>query len=248
MCLLKPLRIVTTFFVVLPSIIEIFVMKILSYNIHHSSQEKIDKVISYDADINVIPELACPKLTKLPNNYDQVWQGVYEKKGLGVLWKNTVKCETPQWWNEGHKYIRPLIVDNSWLLIAAWPTVHEGDNKVYPQILLEALCEYEPYLKQYPTLITGDFNCFIGQNGANPQTGRLEDIVAFLAKYGIVSLYHSRTGENFGEESRCTYHHMFNESSRFFLDYTFTNLPVFAYELAVDWDKMSDHHPQMIAL
>lgn len=223
-------------------------MKILSYNIHHSSQEKIDKILSYDADINVIPELACPNLTKLPNHYDQVWQGVYEKKGLGVFWKNTVKCETPHWWNEEHKYIRPLIVDNSWLLIAAWPTVHEGDNKVYPQILLEALREYEPYLKQYPTLITGDFNCFIGQSGANPQTGRLEDIVAFLAKYDIVSLYHCRTGENFGEESRCTYHHMFNEGSRFFLDYTFTNLPVFAYELTANWDRMSDHHPQMIVL
>ena len=57
-----------------------------------------------------------------------------------------------------------------------------------------------------------------------------------------------RGAETFGEESRCTYHHMFNESSRFFLDYTFTNIPVFAYELAANWDRISDHHPQMIVL
>ena len=223
-------------------------MKILSYNIHHCSIEKIDKVLSYDADINVIPELANPKYTHIPDNYEQVWQGVYEKKGLGVFWKKSIKCETPKWWNEKHKYIRPLIVDNCWLLIAAWPTVHEGDNKVYPQILLEAIQEYEPYIQQFPTLITGDLNCFIGQNGATQQTGRLEDIVDFLAKYNIVSLYHSRTGESFGKETQFTYHHMFSEHSHFFLDYTFTNIPVFAYELQQKWDKISDHHPQMIVI
>ena len=227
---------------------KLLIMKILSYNIHHSSQEKIDKVISFGADINVIPELACPKLISIPDNYELVWQGVYEKKGLGVFWKNTIKCETPEWWNEKHKYIRPLIVNDNWLLIAAWPTVHEGDNKTYPQILLEALREYEPYLQQYPTLITGDLNCFIGQNGANKETGRLEDIVDFLKQYNILSLYHNRTGEDFGKESKCTYHHMFSDKSVFFLDYTFTNISVFAYELAQKWDKMSDHLPQFIVI
>lgn len=223
-------------------------MKILSYNINHYSPEKIDKIISLNADINVIPELACPQLTSTPDDYDQVWQGVYEPKGLGVFWKKSVKCETPQWWNKDHKYIIPLIVDNSWLLIAAWPTIHKGEDKVYPQILLDALREYEPYLKQYPTLITGDFNCFIGQSGATKKRGRLQEIIALLGEYGITSLYHSRTDETFGKESRCTYHHLFKEDSRFFLDYTFTNIPVFAYELAEKWDELSDHHPQMIVI
>lgn len=223
-------------------------MKILSYNIHHCSQEKIDKVLSYDADINVIPELSNPSYIQIPDSYEPVWQGVYEKKGLGVIWKKKIKCEPQKWWNEKHKYIIPLIIDDSWLLIAAWPTVHDGDNKVYPLILLEAIQEYEPYIQQYPTLITGDLNCFIGQSGATQQTGRLEDIVDFLAKYNIVSLYHSRTGETFGKETQCTYHHMFVEHSQFFLDYTFTNIPVFAYELQQKWDKMSDHHPQMIVI
>ena len=52
-------------------------MKILSYNIHHCSQEKIDKVLSYDADINVIPELSNPTHIHIPDSYEIVWQGVY---------------------------------------------------------------------------------------------------------------------------------------------------------------------------
>lgn len=41
-------------------------MKILSYNIHHCSQAKIDTVLSKGADILVLPECACPNKSICP--------------------------------------------------------------------------------------------------------------------------------------------------------------------------------------
>ncbi|MBR4219302.1 MAG: endonuclease/exonuclease/phosphatase family protein [Bacteroidales bacterium] len=223
-------------------------MKILAYNIHHSSPKKINQIFARGADIYVLPEIASPQSNHIPDTFLQIWEGVYENKGLGIVYKTNIDCVLPSWYNKQHKYIIPLIIDNNWLLIAAWPTVHDGDNKTYPQILMDALIEYKEFLQTYPTLITGDFNCFIGQSGVNQQTGRFEDIIAFLEQFNIKSLYHTRTGEKFGSESQCTYHHMFSENSRFFLDYTFSNIPCFAYELEKQWNQMSDHHPQMIVI
>ena len=65
---------------------------------------------------------------------------------------------------------------------------------------------------------------------------------------GLVSSYHDRTGEALGNETKATYYHQFKESQSFFIDYTFTNIPIKSYELG-EWDKMlSDHVPQFIEL
>ena len=65
----------------------------------------------------------------------------------------------------------PLIVDGKWLLLASWPTIVPGIKKTYPQILLECLKVYSEHIKEMPTMITGDFNCYIGQGGVSKQTG-----------------------------------------------------------------------------
>ena len=35
----------------------------------------------------------------------------------------------------------------------------------YPEIAMKALQEYAPYIKQLPTIISGDMNCYKGQSG-----------------------------------------------------------------------------------
>ena len=48
-------------------------------------------------------------------------------------------------------------------LAAAWPTTTEQNKpKRYPQIALEALMDYEPYINEHPTVIIGDMNCYKG--------------------------------------------------------------------------------------
>jgi hypothetical protein len=41
-------------------------MKILTYNINKSTQEKIEKVLTFDADLLILPEVACPSKVTLP--------------------------------------------------------------------------------------------------------------------------------------------------------------------------------------
>lgn len=98
-----------------------------------------------------------------------------------------------------------------------------------------------------PTLIAGDLNCYVGQSGEN-KTYSIKTIDKFLSDKGFRSLYHEKTQERLGEESNCTYHHLFKEESKFFLDYAYTNIPNAAFSLG-DWERnISDHHPLFIEI
>ena len=172
-------------------------MKILSYNINRSTQEKIDKIMQFNADVFILPEVACPSQVKVPEGYRMEWMGNYDFKGLGVIWKSGMKAEIPQWY--------------------------------------------------FPTVISGDMNCYKGQAGETKQYS-IETIFSFLEGMGYVSAYHQKTGELLGKESKATYYHWFNENSPFFLDYTFSNIAIKSYALC-EWDKeVSDHVAQYFEL
>lgn len=222
-------------------------MKILTYNINLSSQEKIDKILGYEADVYILPEVACKEQVKIPDGYYMEWMGDFPHKGLGVIWKSCVKAEVPEWFNPRHQYFLPLLIDGK-LILAAWPTTTEQNKPMkYPQIAMTAIQEYTRYLKEYPSVITGDMNCYKGQSGETKQYC-IQAILSFLGGIGMVSAYHDMTGEALGSETKSTYYHQFKESLPFFLDYTFTNIPIKSYTLG-EWDKaLSDHVPQFIEI
>ena len=222
-----------------------FSMKILSYNINRFTQEKIDKILQFNADVYIFPEIACPAQVRLPEEYRMEWMGNYEFKGLGIVWKSVLEAKVPTWFNPNHEYLFPLMIEGK-LIIAAWPTrTNNNAPKDYPQITTEALQYYAPYLKEFPTIISGDMNCYKGQAGETKQFN-IQTIFEFLEGIGFVSAYHHQTGEVLGNESVATYYHRFNEKSPFFLDYTFSNIPVKSYVLC-EWNKeTSDHVAQII--
>lgn len=120
-------------------------MKILAYNINKSTQEKLDKVLLMEADVFILPEVACPSMVQLPEGFEMVWTGDIDQKGLGVIWKSELKAIVPEWFNSEHRYFLPLLIEDK-LIMAAWPTmVEQNKPKRYPQILMEAMKEYEPY-------------------------------------------------------------------------------------------------------
>lgn len=222
-------------------------MKILAYNINKSTQKKLDKVLLMEADVFILPEVACPSMVQLPEGFEMVWTGDIDQKGLGVIWKSELKAIVPEWFNPEHRYFLPLLVEDK-LIMAAWPTmVEQNKPKRYPQILMEALKEYEPYLKRYQTIISGDMNCYKGQSGATKQFC-IEAIFDYLKSLGYSSAYHDKTGEELGNETIPTFYYLFKENCPFFLDYTFTNFQVKSYEL-LDWYRgFSDHVGQMIGI
>ena len=222
-------------------------MKIISYNISRFSQEKLDHILSNKADIYILPEMACSQMVSLPEGYKMEWMGDIDFKGLGIVWSSRLNAERPNWFKPKHQYFLPLLVEGT-LIMAAWPTTTEQNRpKRYPQIALEALMDYEPYINEHPTVIIGDMNCYKGQSGETKEFS-IQAIFDLMEEWGFKSAYHHKTGEALGKESLTTYHHLFKEESRFFLDYAFTNIPIKDFQL-FEWDReISDHVGQLIEI
>ena len=220
-------------------------MKIISYNIHHCTQEKVDNIIRRGADVCILPEMSDPATMAIPAGFNAFWTGDISWKGLGVIVRPGIQARVPDWFNPSSKYFIPLIVKGM-LIIAAWPTRRESNEpKGYPQIALEGIREYAVHFDAFPTLISGDLNLYMGQQDETEEYSLLS-FASLLRRYGMVSAYHHFTHELFGEESVATYYHRFDESQPFFLDYTFTNIPVKRYRL-VKWNAgFSDHVAQVI--
>jgi hypothetical protein len=222
-------------------------MEIISYNISRFSQEKLDSILLHEADIYILPELACPEMVSLPKGYRMEWMGDIDFKGLGIVWKAGLKAEVPKWFKPEHQYFLPLLAYET-LIMAAWPTTTEQNKpKRYPQIAMEALMDYEPYLRAHTAVIAGDMNCYKGQSGETKRYS-IQAIFDLMEEWGFKSAYHQKTDELLGKESMATYHHQFKEESKFFLDYAFTNVPIKDYRL-FEWNKeISDHVGQLIEI
>lgn len=211
---------------------------------HLCKQWKVDRLLEEKADFYIVPELGNENKVSLPEGWAMCWFGdesFCDWKGLGVIWNTKHKCVVPEWWNLAHKFILPVMVDDEYLMLAMWPTVRKGDAvRYYPVIVWNALSEYEPYIKQYKSVIAGDFNCFIGQNGERKKDANIRSITEWLKDRGYVSAYHESTGEKLDEESTTTLY-IKNQRRNFFIDYTFTNIAISRFRL-IDWGReFSDH-------
>lgn len=115
-------------------------------------------------------------------------------------------------------------------------------------MLLEALKEYSFYLDRFPSMVVGDFNCYVGQSGVRKSTGTFEDCIAEMKAHGLRSLYHEQTNEKFGEEKTPTFFWQFNQEKPFFLDYAFCTMKPISFKIG-DWEReISDHRPLIIEL
>lgn len=192
-----------------------------------------------DADVFVVPEMSGN--IKLPSHYAMFWVGSNRNKGLGVIYNRRYNCRIAEWYNSVHEYSLPILCDDLCIL-AAWPTkTSNNKGKSYPQIAMEIIKDYMPYITDKKVLICGDFNCYVGQSGENRSKYSIKLIVDLLNRNNIYSLYHSIYNESLGRETRATFYFRFNVLSPFFIDYAFSNFAVKSFEIA-EWDKsMSDH-------
>lgn len=227
-------------------------LKIVSYNVDDCQQWKIDRLLSMNADILVVPEITCPEQAKYPNDFEFEWKGIswwYNEmkwKGLGVLWRKGRGC-IPSWYNPNLWYAIPVIVDGV-LILGIWPTKREGhtDGMTYPQIARTILEAYSQHLTEQRTVIIGDFNCYVNQWDKTEQYGDILAIDKYLADMGFHSAYHRKYGEKLGQESKATLFYRYNANAPFFIDYAYTNFDEKDYNL-FDWDsEMSDHAWQEI--
>lgn len=105
---------------------------------------------------------------------------------------------------------------------------------------------YKEHIAKYKTVIIGDYNII----SSSKRTGKNDPYPIFdwMEEYGLKSAHHSFLNESYGYESMPSYYHQFKETSKFFIDYAFTNAEIVDYKLFT-WDetnRMSDHVPIMV--
>lgn len=229
-------------------------MKIINYNISQFRQEKVDYLLSQDADIYVLPECGNEKQVSLPDGYHMLWYGdeSCQWKGLAVIWKNrlNVNIARPLTVHSNKiPYSLPLVIDGAGypkFLLAAWPTRFK-DNRSYPQLLMDTLKQNHFYLSRFDSIVIGDLNCYIGQQVPKGSATFL-DCIKYLADHGLRSAYHELTGEAFGKESKATYYHQYKADQPMMLDYAFTTVKPKSFQIG-EWNsEFSDHCPLTLEL
>ncbi len=221
-------------------------MKLVSYNINNCTQKKIDQLFKNDADIYVVPEIAWRDKIIIPDGYEMEWVGDEKvpTKGLGVIWKKG-RGEIPEWNDKSLHYAVPVFVDGI-LILGIWPTKLDKKES-YIQIAKSIIENYSKQIEENKTIVTGDFNLYRKEEKKNKDAD-IQPINELLESLGLTSVYHKDKRIEVGDESEATYYHQFKKEQPFFLDYTYSNIPVKDYKL-LDWDKeMSDHVGQVFEI
>ncbi len=219
-------------------------MKIIAYNINLCTQEKIDYLLSQKADVYVVPEIASN--AKVPPKYELEYLGDIQSKGLGIIWRKGI-CERPQWYKDDYKqlsYAIPLIYNNV-LILGIWPTNYKK-NKTYTELTKDIIKKYTPLFSKFEQcIITGDFNLYHKKDAPNKAADILE-IHKLLSNLNFKSAYHEKKKEEPGNETQKTFYMRFKKDDSFFLDYTYTKLPVKYDFIESPMEKFSDHIGQVI--
>ena len=106
-------------------------MKIVSYNINACTQDKVDFLLSLEADVYVVPEIACQDKINLStkSEYQMEWKSDYPTKGLGIIWRKG-KGEVASFYNNKLTYAIPIIYEGVFIL-GFWPTKLKDEKKTY---------------------------------------------------------------------------------------------------------------------
>ncbi len=222
-------------------------MKIIAHNISSCTQEKVDYLLTFKANVYVIPEIA--KNVNVSPEYEMEYLGDITSKGLGIIWRKG-KGEIPTWFKDDYKklsYAIPLIYDGI-LILGFWPTNYK-QNKTYTKLAKEIIEKYTTHFSDFSQcIITGDFNLYHKENAPNKAADIIE-IDKELQSLGFKSVYHDSNGETFDHETRNTFFMRFDKNDSFFLDYTYSKLPVQKYDFIDNpWEKFSDHIGQIIEI
>ena len=230
-------------------------MKIIEWNCQGALRKKHKRILSEKPDILVVSEceaeakLKFGDLTPKPNDF--FWYGDSPNKGIGVFSYSDYKFELLPCFNPRFRYIIPLKVtskESSFLLFAIWAMGNqENPNSRYIGQVWQAINFYEE-LFSVPCILTGDFNSNkIWDEKA--RVGTHSDMITFLGRYKIYSLYHLQEQIEQGEEPHPTFHLHRNLKKPYHIDYFFASESIIqkGFKLllgkAENWMDISDHIP-----
>ncbi len=235
-------------------------MKIIEWNSQGAFRKKNDRILSLQPDILVVSECESEKKLKFgdltPKPTDFFWYGDSENKGIGIFSYSDFKFELLKAFNPRFRYIIPLKVtgkDSSFLLFAIWAM----DNKEKPEARyigqIWLAINYYSSLLSLPCILTGDFNSNKIWD-EKERVGNHSDMVGFLDKKGINSLYHKQEQIEQGEEVHPTFHMYRKTEKPYHIDYFFASNSIIkdGFEISIgeakNWIDISDHVPLILEL
>ncbi|APY10525.1 exonuclease [Seonamhaeicola sp. S2-3] len=235
-------------------------MRIIEWNSQGAFRKKNDRILSLRPDILIIPE--CESENKLkfgdltPKPTDFFWYGDSENKGIGIFSYSDYKFELLKIFNPRFRFIIPLKVtgkDSSFLLFAIWAM----DNKEKPEARyigqIWLAINYYSNLLSLPCVLTGDFNSNKIWD-EKKRVGNHSDMVEFLKKENIFSLYHKQEKIEQGKEIHPTFHMYRKTEKPYHIDYFFASDLIIkdGFEIKVgkakNWIDLSDHVPLTLEL
>lgn len=231
-------------------------MRVVSWNCCQAFRKKWEYVDAYRPDLIVVPE--AESIERQPDalldRYPyRAWVGDNPSKGLLVLGSDARPFSIHEAYNPEHRYVLPLRVAGALdlVLIGVWTQRDKGVG--YTQHLSQALEEYEPLFRKH-SIVIGDFNANKMWDPEHRRDVTHSENVQWLEDHGLVSVYHSLTGEPQGEESAATHAFRRNPGNPFHIDYAFVSRslmvgnPVLDVPPIAEWIGLSDHGPLVLDL
>lgn len=210
----------------------------------------------FDPDIMVIQECEEPgKLrSTLGSQYEILWVGDNNNKGLSVISKSHIKAKQLTVRQGNVRYMLPVELDNGFKIIAFWAMNDKKD--LMQRYIGQVWMGLNKCLREIDnkTIILGDFNWNViwDHSSTIPLNGRLTEVIDILKAYRIDSACHYLNDENFGEETKKTFYLYRKEDKSYHTDYMFLPLALLkqAKQFTIgeykDWIEYSDHMPLFV--
>jgi len=184
-------------------------MRLVAWNCNMALHRKLDALRRLAPDIAILSECACPERLQARGALDEissdpVWIGDNPNKGLAVLAFNGYRLRLAPEFQPTLRHLAPVHITGPAVcnLLAVWAQNVSGGNVRKRQAgpLRRGLTKYRRFLSEGPAIVAGDFNNNVIWHKPGYWINHGVS-VEILESYGLVSTYHTCTGERQGEET-----------------------------------------------
>ncbi len=221
-------------------------MKIVSWNCNGAFRKKYEEIIKLDADIYVIQE--CEPIDSFKKELKKkISNGIWEKgantKGVLVFAKPEVKLEKLEWDSYGMRVFIPIMINNTFPLVAVWTTkpAYIEEFYIWQSVNSKRITD--------ECVIIGDFNSNAVWDKGHSERGH-SVVVNMLKDKGLESAYHIISGDKQGEETKATFYLHKKVEKPFHIDHCFIKKErIQSYRvLDMSWLEISDHIPVVLEM
>jgi len=232
-------------------------LRIISWNCNMAFRKKYEKITSLKPDLLVLQE--CENADKLKSHLNSIryndilWYGKNPHKGVAIISFNEVRIKLRKKHNTNFEFIVPveMKVDTRKInLYCIWAMPHKKRLKSYVGQIWGAINHYENALNN-ESLLIGDFNSNTIWDKER-RIGNHSDVVNFLNKKNIFSIYHQKKRLKHGKEKHPTLFLLKKMARPYHIDYCFASKSLYSKKTRIkigkyeDWIKLSDHMPIII--